>query len=102
MKTFGRILPMLLLCFVAALQAQEVTIPDPGLQAAIRQALHLPSGTITAQGLLSLTNLDARHEQIGSLEGLEASYNLRSLNLFGNQLTNIASLSALTNLTSLD
>src|SRR5262245_47130138 len=40
--------------------AEEVSIPDPGLNAAIRQALQKPAGPLTEQDLLSLTNLNAR------------------------------------------
>jgi len=43
--------------FVAGPLAQEVTIPDPGLNAAIREALDKPIGPLTEQDLLSLTNL---------------------------------------------
>ena len=39
--------------------AQEVSIPDPGLNAAIRDALQKPSSPLTQQDLLSLTNLNA-------------------------------------------
>jgi len=56
----------------ASTLAQEVSIPDPGLTAAIRDALNKPSGPLTEQDLLGLTNLDARHRNIGSLQGLEA------------------------------
>ena len=82
--------------------AVEVSIPDPGLNAAIRQALQKPAGTLTDQDLLSLTDLDARGRNIRSLQGLEAARNLVSLNLQSNQLSNFSLPSEFTNLTFLD
>ena len=43
--------------FTAA--AQEVFIPDPGLNAAIREALQKPNAPLSPQDLLSLTSLNA-------------------------------------------
>ncbi len=37
----------------------DVSIPDPGLNAAVREALQKPTGPLTEQDLLSLTALDA-------------------------------------------
>lgn len=79
-----------------------MAIPDPGLNAAIRQALQKPNGPLTEQDLLSLTNLLAGHRNISSVEGLEAARNLRLLDLDGNSLTKFAIADALTNLTILD
>jgi hypothetical protein len=44
--------------FVALSLAQEVSIPDPVLKAAIWQALGLPAGSLTVQDMLSLTKVD--------------------------------------------
>src|SRR2546428_555134 len=79
-----------------------VTIPDPGLDAAIREALQKPSGPLTEQDLLSLTVLNATNRNVSSIEGLEAARNLVSLNLQVNQLTNFSLPNTLTNLTVLD
>ena len=49
---------LFLTSFVASTLAQEVSIPDPGLNAAIREALQKPNGPLTEQDLLSLINLD--------------------------------------------
>jgi Leucine-rich repeat (LRR) protein len=68
--------------------AQEVSIPDPGLNAAIREALQKPNGPLTEQDLLSLTNLDASSRNISNVEGLEAARNLSALYLSNNELTN--------------
>jgi len=82
--------------------AQEVSIPDPGLDAAIRQALQKPSGPLTEQDLLSLTLLSAGGRDIRSVEGLEVARNLRILDLDANSITNFPIADALTNLTILD
>ena len=52
------ILPALAAPLISS-RAQEVSIPDPGLNAAILAALQKPSGPLTEQDLLSLTNLNA-------------------------------------------
>jgi len=78
--------------------AQEVSIPDPGLNAAIREALQKPIGALTEQDMLTLTNLDACCRNVTNVTGVEAARNLTSLNLQNNQLT---SFNYPTNLTSL-
>src|SRR5215475_1119310 len=82
--------------------AQEVSIPDTGLNAAIREALQKPAGPLTQQDLLSLTNLDASRRNVRSIDGLEAARNLISLDLQINGLTNSSLPSALTKLMVLD
>jgi Leucine-rich repeat (LRR) protein len=88
--------------FVGLTWAQEVTIPDPGLNAAIRAALAKPIGPLTVQDLLSLTNLDAGNRSISNLTGREFATNLLSLNLRGNLLSNPTFPTTLTRLNSLD
>src|SRR6266568_6617161 len=83
--------------FVASSLAQEVSVPDPGLNAAIRAALQKPSDPLTEEDLLSLTNLNACCRNVSSAEGLEAALNLIGLDLDSNSLTNFAFPSALTN-----
>ena len=56
--------------------AQEISIPDPGLKAAIREALQKPGGPLTEQDLLTLTNLNASRRNVGSIAGLETARNL--------------------------
>jgi internalin A len=82
-------------CFALSARAQEVSIPDPGLNAAIHQALQKPSGPLTESDLLSLTNLPAGSRNISSVKGLEAARNLRILDLDSNSLTNSRSASRL-------
>ncbi len=80
----------------------EVSIPDPGLNAAIREALNKATGPLTEQDLLSLTNLDASSRNIASLEGLEVARELTTLRLMDNQLTSFNYPSNLTQLAYLD
>src|SRR6266576_6588677 len=88
--------------FVTSTLAQEVSIPDPGLNAAIRDALQKPVGPLTQGDLLSLTNLSARNRNVSSIAGLEAARNLVLLDLDINHLTNVSNLGALANLSTLD
>ena len=67
----------------------QFSIPDPGLNAAVRAALQKPAGPITPQDMLSLTNLNAQNRKVKSIAGLEAAANLSSLDLSGNLLTNL-------------
>src|SRR5678815_4300429 len=87
---------------VASTLAQEVSIPDPGLNAAIRDALQKPFGPLIEQDLLSLTNLDASRRNVRNIVGLEVARNLASLDLQINRLSNFSLPSELTKLTALD
>src|ERR1043166_9472775 len=78
--------------------AQSVSIPDSGLNAAIRDALQIPTGPLTDQDLLRLINLDAGSRNVSSVEGLAAARNLSVLILDSNQLTNFALPGPLPNL----
>jgi formylglycine-generating enzyme required for sulfatase activity len=99
---FSVVAAMILTGFTASVRAQEVSIPDPGLNAAIREALQKPDGPLTEQDLLSLTNLDASRRDVSNIAGLEAARNLVTLNLQINRLTNFSLPSALTELSTLD
>ena len=66
----------------------EVSIPDAGLNAVIREALNKATGPLTEQDLFSLTNLDAGNRNITNVTGINAARNLISLGLFNNHLTN--------------
>lgn len=79
--------------------AQEVSIPDPNLAAAVRKAFSLPpEEPITQQLMLELTKLTAQRAQISNLTGLEHATNLTNLNLNSNQISDISALSELTQL----
>ncbi len=97
------VLTLLILANLAASTvAQEVSIPDPGLNATIREVLQKPIGPLTEQDLLSLTNLNARSRNVASIDGLEAARNLVALDLQINHLNNFSLPSELTNLVTLD
>jgi formylglycine-generating enzyme required for sulfatase activity len=93
---------LLLASLLTSALAQEVSIPDPGLNAAIRQALQKPAGPLTEQDLLQLTGLNATGRNIATVAGLEAARNLFGLDLFNNHITNFSLPSQLTNLVFLD
>ena len=81
---------------------EVVSIPDPNLAAAIREALALaPTENITQLDMLGLVGLDANDRQVTRLTGLEHATNLRGLNLRGNQISDISSLTKLIHLTTL-
>jgi formylglycine-generating enzyme required for sulfatase activity len=96
------ILALMLSCLGAPALAQEVSVPDPGLNAAIRQALQKPAGPLTEQDLLNLTVLDASRRDVRSLAGLEKAPNLVSLDLQINSLAGLLFPTQLTNLRVLD
>ncbi len=65
--------------------AKVVSIPDPNLAAAVREALELSSGeAITTHAMLRLDALGARNAGIKDLTGLEHAVGLTALNLRGN------------------
>src|SRR5438477_13161429 len=94
----------LLLALGAALpgHGHEVSISDPGLNAAVREALQKPSGPLTQQDLLALTQLSAGGRSISNVAGLESALNLQILDLDNNSIINFAIANALTNLSILD
>src|SRR5580765_8471237 len=99
---FGVTTAVMLIGLVFPARAVEVSIPDPGLNAAVRDALHKPAGPLTEQDLLSLTNLSAGARNISTLQGLQAAGNLKILDLDNNSVTDFSLAGALTNLTILD
>src|SRR5215475_8819241 len=80
----------------------QVSIPDPGLNAAIRGALQKPTGPLTQADMLSLTNLIAHQCNISNLQGLETALNLDSLDLQSNHLAQLTLPSTLTKLATVD
>jgi len=80
LKTICRVFRMLALAsFVTTASAQEVIIPDAGLNAAVRAALQKPAGPLTETDLLSLTSLSAGGRSISNVAGLEFAHNLSIL-----------------------
>ena len=78
-----------------------VSIPDPNLAAAIRDALKLSSETITQLDMWMLTKLDADNKGIKDLMGLEHAHNLIFLNLDRNTISDVSALAELTQLRDL-
>jgi hypothetical protein len=93
---------LVLTSFVSTALAQNISILDPGLDAAIRDALQIPSGPLTEQDILSLTVLDAGGRHITNIQGLEAAVNLVAVDLRSNDLATVSVPSQLTNLATLD
>lgn len=97
----GACVVLTLLCWTLARAgslAQPVTIPDPGLEAAFRDALHQPSGPLTEEGLQTLTYLNASRRGISNLEGLNHASHLEQLDLSENLLTDLNFPAGLTEL----
>src|SRR5262245_7007718 len=88
--------------FMVSAGAQEVSIPDPGLNAAVRESLQKPSGPLTEQDMLNLTTLRAENRGITNAQGLDAARNLLDLNLDANALRNFVLPTTLTNLIALN
>ena len=83
--------------------AQVVDIPDPNLRAAIKSALGIsPRLPILAEQMSHLTFLEARDGGTSNLTGLEYATNLETLQLGGNNISDISLVSGLTNLTWLE
>ena len=85
-----------------AVASEGVIIPDANLHAAVGLTLGKASGDrIVPSEVAMLTNLDARHSDIGDLTGLEFATNLTWLDLEGNNISDISAVMGLTKLTSL-
>jgi len=59
----------------------EVAFADPNLEAAVREAIGIPEGSIYPSDLGELTSLNATEKNIADLTGLEYCTNLTELNL---------------------
>jgi hypothetical protein len=82
--------------------AFAVDFTDPGLEAAVRDAIPKPTGPILDTDLVGLTDLDASGRGITDLGGLQYCHDLRNLVLASNDITDIWELLFLTDLTELD
>jgi internalin A len=95
---------LFLLISQAILAAEVVVFPDPGLDAAIRQAINKPAGDILDTDLVGVgfTSLYASWGPISDLTGLEHCTDLTRLELRGIHITDLTPLAGLTSLTYLD
>ena len=90
MKTYCAIISLAILSVtVHPIWAQVVVIPDPGLQAAVSDALDISADEISVEDMERLTKLDASDRNINSIAGLETARNLTELDLSGNQFTTL-------------
>jgi len=83
---------------VANFEQKPVHIPDPNLEAAIRETIDKPTGSIYRSDVEAITFLSAGHSNITILVGLEYCTNLRELGLCCNQISDMSPLSNLTKL----
>ncbi len=81
---------------------KKVLFDDPNLENVIRLKINKPEGAIYSHQLLTIATLDASHQEIMDLTGIENLKNLKSLNLSGNAISDLAPLAALKKLTDLD
>jgi internalin A len=79
----------------------EVVFPDANLEAAIREKIGKPSGSIQQRDLEFLSDLEAHGRGITDLTGLEYCANLTALSLTSNLISDISPLAQLTNLREL-
>ena len=93
--------PILAIASPAAGRAEEAYIPDPGLEAAIREEIDKLYGPIYVKDLEGLTRLDALRRGIADLTGMEYCTDLKELDLAYNKITDLSPLSQLVNLEGL-
>lgn len=70
----------------------RATFADPFLAQAVAQHLGAETESLRAGAVAKITELDASNRGIASLDGIEALQSLQTLNLNGNQLTDIQPL----------
>ncbi len=80
---------------------EAVAFPDRNLEAAIRETIDKPEGSISPSDLEEVTSLSLSGQMITDLTGLEYCVNLKTLEINDNWIGDMSSLAALTNLTSL-
>jgi Leucine-rich repeat (LRR) protein len=78
-----------------------ISFTDAKLEAAIRDTVNKPTGSILYSDLVSVSSLTATNSGIFSLDGLECLTGLTHLDLYGNEVTDITPLSNLHALTVL-
>lgn len=80
---------------VSVINAGGINIPDPNLEAVLRETLNKPVGTITDVDLEFIIYCDGHGRGITDITGLEYCDNLLSLNLSDNDISDISALSLL-------
>ncbi len=80
----------------------QVALPDPNLEAGLRQVLSKPAEPITCDDMARLESFSFPNAGIRSVEGLQYATNLRTLELDGNQIDDLTPLEGLTALSTLN
>ena len=75
-----------------------VSIPDPGLEAAVRADISKPTGDLTALDMAKVRNIFAGNSSVATLSGLEHAYNLGYAEIANNNVTDLTPLSNLSKL----
>ena len=102
----------LIVALLAALGCSDtgIEIPDPYLEAAMRQHLKIKRGSLSRENLARLTVFDVDHGNVTNLEGIQECKSLNTLllgksvlsegkvNTYVNNVTDISPLAALTGL----
>ena len=96
------VLAVLVAIVSVSASADVVNFPDPGLEAAIREEIGIPTGDIQDSDLTGVTHLSASERGISELEGIQYCVNLVYLDLWDNRIDDISALSTLTTLEYLD
>src|ERR1035438_7986279 len=93
---------LLLSCAGPARAQTLVSFPDPNLEAAVCNALGLPTGPVTTIDLQSLVYLNLANDGVTNLTGLEWATSLNDLTLSGDPVTNLSPLLGLPQLQTLN
>jgi Leucine-rich repeat (LRR) protein len=88
-------------CNGGGVEQEAVTFTDLNLEAAVREAIAIPEGSIYSSDLDSLISLEANEKNIADLTGLECCTSLTVLDLGDNQISDISPLGNLTSLMGL-
>jgi internalin A len=75
---------------------------DAHLEAALRETIGKPTGSLTAADVAGLTTLDASDEEIADLDGIQCLTSLTELNLFDNAIADLGPLAGLPALADLN
>ena len=95
-------LVLTLILGLVACSPREVTFPDANLEAAIREAIGKPEGSILPSDSEKLTSLDGSGNNITDITGLEYCSSLSYLSLRENQISDISPLVSLSDLAELN
>lgn len=82
---------------------ETVVIPDSALDIALHEACQIPlDEPLTTEALATLVELNLSSSEIRSLEGMQYCFNLSSLDVSGNYLTDLTPVLGLLSLTTLN